>query len=611
MNKYYFNQFLKQNNNTINIFVIFIFYLSIQYARKFLPIAQETHFIATQIISYIDKIDNGTFIYTFLRTPAYEYIVDIIFNNQFLFALFSYLLPFIICLSIYFFVIKITNNSIYSFYTTLLFVTVPVLVKILNLVGIDDAYSKITFLYPRIDIWYRTFSVRQLHGIIFILSLIFLYKEKNIIFIVLTFINLFIHPNSGLITLSIFIIYFFIRSFYERKNLKFLFILLSITFIFSINKLLFLSSNINWISELNSSDWYLNLIRDEGDDFSIIYRLQNDTLIFVTIFIIYFFCIWMLVKKKYFNISSLVLIISIISIYLIFFLIEIMIFYFKQYYLAHIFLPLQPGWKTLGYTIFPISILLYFISKNYLNFEKFYLPTIVVILIASIFCVFFGNNKSLEETKFYFTNLKKNNVSYYDYLKLRYWQVDIARKVYNINNNKILKFVDFNNVFEKRNDEIKLSKNHKLFSEKFEKKFNSFECINELNSFNKLLPDHTGIIIPPYFLHFRDLFSKKDIFFQEHHDGNLSMGNLRVFSFYNQRMVELLSTDYINLPPKTSGYQATYMRNIFLNLTDNDFILIQNKYENYKYLITENIFQSKSLKNIQNGNCFNLYKINE
>ena len=102
-----------------------------------------------------------------------------------------------------------------------------------------------------------------------------------------------------------------------------------------------------------------------------------------------------------------------------------------------------------------------------------------------------------------------------------------------------------------------------MFSEKFEKKFNSFECINELNSFNKLLPDHTGIIIPPYFLHFRDLFSKKDIFFQEHHDGNLSMGNLRVFSFYNQRMVELLSTDYINLPPKTSGYQATYMRNIF------------------------------------------------
>ena len=76
-------------------------------------------------------------------------------------------------------------------------------------------------------------------------------------------------------------------------------------------------------------------------------------------------------------------------------------------------------------------------------------------------------------------------------------------------------------------------------------------------------------------------------------------------------MVELLSTDYINLPPKTSGYQATFMRNIFLNLKDNDFILIQNKYENYKYLITENIYQTKSLRNIQNGNCFNLYKINE
>jgi len=528
-----------------------------------------------------------------------------------LFAFISYLLPFIICLTIYFFFIKITNNSIYSFYATLLFVTVPILVKILNSVGVDDAYSKITFLYPRIDIWYRTFSVRQLHGIIFILSLIFLYKEKNIIFIILTSLNLFIHPNSGLITLAIFVIYFSIKLFYERKNLKFLLILLSITFIFSINKLLFLSSNINWISELNSSDWYLNLIRDEVDDFSIIYRLQNDTLIFFTIFVIYFFCIWMLIKKKYFNNPSLVLIISIISIYLIFFLIEIIIFYFKQYYLAHVFLPLQPGWKTLGYIIFPMLILIYFISKNFLNYKKFYFPTLIIILIASLFCVYFGNIKSLEETKFYFTNLKKSKISYYDYLKLRYWQVDIARKVYNIDNNKILKFVDFNNVFEKRNDEIKLGKNHKLFSEKFEKKFNSFECINELDSFNKLVPDHTGIIIPPYFINFRDFFSKKDIFFQEHHDGNLSMGNLKVFSFYNQRMVELLSTDYINLPPKTSGYQATFMRNIFLNLKDNDFILIQNKYENYKYLITENIYQTKSLRNIQNGNCFNLYKINE
>ena len=605
------NLFLIKNNILINILIIFIFYLSLQYARKFLPIAQETHFLATQIQSYIDKVDSGTFIYTFLRTPAYDLIIDPIFNNQVLFAFFAYSLPFIICLTIYLFVFKITNNSIYSFYSTLLFLTVPIMVNILHTIGINDAYSKITFLYPRIDIWYRTFSVRQMHGIIFLISLIFLYKKRNITFIILTFFNLFIHPNSGLITLSIFIIYFFIKSFYERKNLKILLILSSIILLFSIYKLLILSSNINWTSELNSSDWYLNLIRDEGDDFSVIYRLQNDTLIVLATFVIYFLCIWLFIKKKYFDLTSLLLIISIISMYVIFFLIEIMIFYFKQYYLAQIFLPLQPGWKILGYAIFPLLILIYYTLKNFFNFEKFYFTILVASLVISLFCIHFGNKKNLEKTKFYFSNLKNDNVSYYDYLKLRYWQVNIARKVYNINNDKILKHVDFKNVFEKRNNEIKINNNQKLFSENFEKKFNTLECIKELDSFNGLVPDHTGIIIPPYFIHFRDFFSKKNIFFQEHHDGNLSMGNLKVFSYYNNKMVKLLNTDYINLPPKTSGYQATFMRNIFLKLTENDFILIQNEHKNYEYLITENIHKIKDLKKIKNGNCFNLYKINE
>ena len=289
---------LIKKNNQINILMIFIFYSSLQYARQFLPLPGETHFLATQIQSYVDKVDSGTFIYTFLRTPAYDLIIDPIFNNQVLFAFFAYSLPFIICLTIYLFVFKITNNSIYSFYSTLLFLTVPIMVNILHTIGINDAYSKITFLYPRIDIWYRTFSVRQMHGIIFLISLIFLYKKRNITFIILTFFNLFIHPNSGLITLSIFIIYFFIKSFYERKNLKILLILSSIILLFSIYKLLILSSNINWTSELNSSDWYLNLIRDEGDDFSVIYRLQNDTLIVLATFVIYFLCIWLFIKKN-------------------------------------------------------------------------------------------------------------------------------------------------------------------------------------------------------------------------------------------------------------------------------------------------------------------------
>ena len=46
-------------------------------------------------------------------------------------------------------------------------------------------------------------------------------------------------------------------------------------------------------------------------------------------------------------------------------------------------------------------------------------------------------------------------------------------------------------------------------------------------------------------------------------------------------------------------------------------LFLTGKFETFQFieiivnLITENIYQTKSLRNIQNGNCFNLYKINE
>ncbi len=608
-NKNRFILFLFRNNNLTNLIIILFFYLSLQYARNFLPIAQETHFLATQISNYLDSLDDASFIYSLLRTPAYDVLIDVIFDNQFLFLLFSYLTPLIICLSIYLFTLKITKSSIYSFYCTLLFLSVPIVVKFLLMIGIDDAYTKITFLYPRIDIWYRTFSVRQIHGIVFLISLIFLYKEKNFLLIVFTSLNLFIHPNSGLITLMILIVYFFLNSFLKKENIKILLTLLIILFFFSIYKILSLSSSIGWEYKLDSSEWYLNLVRDEADDFSIIYRLHNNTIIFLLTFIFYLLCIWLFIIKKYINLPSLLLIISIISLYLIFFIIEIMIFYFNQYYLAQIFLPLQPGWKTVGYVIFPLMILIYSFSKNFLNFKKIYFSILILVVSTTIFCIYYGNIRNFEKFKYYFSNLKHENVNYYDYIKLRYWEIDLARKVYNINNNKILKNVDFKNVFKKRKDEIVLSNNQKLFSEKFMQKFNSFKCIKELDSFNKLVPNHYGIIVPPYFIQLRDFFSKKNIFFQEHHDGNLSMGNLKVFSFFNKRMLELLNLDYKSLPPKTSGYQATFLRNIYLKLKEDDFIFIKKKYKKYDYLITENIHQIKKFDKLHGGVCFNLYEI--
>ena len=90
----------------------------------------------------------------------------------------------------------------------------------------------------------------------------------------------------------------------------------------------------------------------------------------------------------------------------------------------------------------------------------------------------------------------------------------------------------------------------KKYSESFKKKFNTDECLKNLVSFNNFIDDHEGLIVPPYFYNFRNLFYKKNIFYTEHHDGNLSMGNIKFFSIFNERMNSLLNVNYLDLPPK-------------------------------------------------------------
>ena len=127
--------------------------------------------------------------------------------------------------------------------------------------------------------------------------------------------------------------------------------------------------------------------------------------------------------------------------------------------------------------------------------------------------------------------------------------------------------------------------------------------------FDDFIDDYEGLIVPPYFYHFRDLFYKKNIFYTEHHDGNLSMGNIKFFSIFNERMDSLLDVSYLDLPPKTSGFLPTYLRNIYFDLEKEDFMILKSKFKNYNYVITEEDHEVIGLNKIKEGKCYNLYEI--
>ena len=87
------------------------------------------------------------------------------------------------------------------------------------------------------------------------------------------------------------------------------------------------------------------------------------------------------------------------------------------------------------------------------------------------------------------------------------------------------------------------------------------------------------------------------------------MGNIKFFSIFNERMNSLLNVNYLDLPPKTSGFLATYIRNIYLNLDKEDFRTLKSKYEKYNYIMTEKNHEIAGIKKVKEGKCFNLYEI--
>ena len=593
------------------ILVLFIFYISVQIARGFLPIAQETHFLATKIYDYIELVDEATYIYSYLRTPIYPIIVDWVFANQYFFFIFSYFFPLFIILSIYLLFLKITKSSIYSFFVASLFIAIPLFIKLLMILGVDNAYEKITILYPRIDIWYRTFSVRQIHGIIFIISLIFLYEKNYKILIILTVLNLFAHPNSGIITSGIIFIFLFfelLQSSEKEKIIKYISILAFSVVCFAFVKLLSIKEFIEFKN--TNHYWYSNLIKDESDDFSVIYRFKNNFLIFITFLATFFYSIF-IYRNNQTNISVR-LILSILMLYFSFFIIEILIYYFNINFFTPIILSLQPGWKTIGYIIFPVFIYFFYNICLKFNFSlKNYKSIIFILYIScSVLLIFYGSKKNYKNIIYYFSNLKSSNVSYYDYLKLNFWKIDLAREIYNIDNSKINERVKFDYRYAlDKSSFIGVNKNEIDFSISFFKKYNSRECLSELNEINEIIPDYSGVIIPPYFLQFRDFFAKKNIYYQEHHDGNLSMGNKNFFNVFNYRMKSLLGVDYLKLPSKITPYQPTYIRNIYINLKYRDFKKIKQTDNNYKFIITEDTHNLTESLQLKKGNCFHLYEI--
>jgi hypothetical protein len=113
----------------------------------------------------------------------------------------------------------------------------------------------------------------------------------------------------------------------------------------------------------------------------------------------------------------------------------------------------------------------------------------------------------------------------------------------------------------------------------------AFEGFIELISEN--IPVGSGLIIPPYMFYIRDSLPSYNIFFQEHHDGNIMMGSPYASQFFLSRMEALLGETYFSFPTAESGLNYSYMRNKFHDLDVSRLNKLVDLYSDFEYLIVE------------------------
>ena len=566
---------------TLNLLILSFFIIF-----SFRPLPDSTHYLA----SFLDETQNTdhlNWIISYIKTPFY-FIFGLIFQSPFFYFFSSYIINFIFFTIIYLFFNLSINNSFLSFLVTAFIVFLKFLILFFNFISFEDI-NFLNYFIMNVDLM-GIFTVRQFFGIIFIISLFCLIKEKYWSVIILTFINNFTHPNSNIFSILIIGCFFIYLCIVNKISIK-LFLYLILSNLFYLSYLFYNIQefpNIPIESTNTNNSYYGNLIKDEADDFSflwtwiyrlnfilcvialhalnIIFYLRNykfDNIILLTILPIFFFIAGSLMEY--------------INLYLNFSIID------------HLIINTQPAWKLLGYAFFPSMLLLVKNISNLrffyiLKFHKvvFYFSFITIIIFSSV-----GMSRNYDELKTYLKYVSQN------YHEENY--EDWAKTVYINDNYNFFPLLAAKKINLKINENYINEKNIILFKNEFHLKikpqykniYDTEDVYKLIKNVKRLIPGKSGIIIPPYMLNARGIFKNHMIYFAEHPDGNFAMGNYKFFKIIHKRMIDLLGFGYSNFPYKNSKLNSTFLRERYLNLKEDNIIKVYKLYKSYQYFITE------------------------
>jgi len=350
-------------------------------------------------------------------------------------------------------------------------------------------------------------------------------------------------------------------------------------------------------------DWYSRMIKDEADDFSILYQLVVYPMHTTRLLLIIVLpaIVYMKLFPAFSTHRNFWYLVAIPCLFLAAGVLEFIFAVLLPTPLIHPLLALTPGYRTLSFAFFPLIVIgsriLHFLALESLQLLKPWLSrgslhssalALVLISCLSLLASGFASGRAATSLRYagwawragevpgvdiYLHGVHSSGGSLYYTPTLRVFA------------GAVVTYSAERNIFRIRS--MDRAQPHAEIDVKAMERLGFYEFLDLVKQIRAQIPQGSGLIIPPYMQYFRDALPGHPIFFQEHHDGNLMLGSPVFARFWADRMTDLLGFSYEGMPSKYSGLSFAFMRNAYLRLTKADIQPLHRKYPEYRYLVTE------------------------
>jgi hypothetical protein len=558
-----------------------------------MPIVMESHFLASSIVKSGANIDISRDIYGFLKTPIYYFLSDL-YSKPYLFILASFLVNIAFPITLFYFVYLMVRLAVPSVMASMMLS--PLSIGILNKVPYLNLESiSVRTLYGFGDF---ILSVRVINGFISIFILYAFVSKKYYLFYSLLILSFFVHPNSGVLMCIVLIAVSTILAL-NKKIKPSVIIGIAISGVIGVIPTLYsLYSFPSVDNVISNAEWYLNMINDEADDFSILYQIayKIESIISYLILLIATYIGYSRIQNKHEMISTLwLLTLAPLLIFIFLFTLEYFSVYYNNMTLIRPIISLQPGHKLLSYSYIPMIAVWGWIFSGAAvlgNNNSFILKSVLGFLIL-FFVVLTIPFKGHIFDQYNYVHKARDYDSldgYLAYLDSRNHIKDSGNPsippIYDMSKVEITHYEDQIDIFYiKKLDENQPSL---VLDEEYMEHYNKFIVLKGLVMAIKENVDlQSGIIMPPYMQKLRDLLVEYDLFFQEKHDGNLMMGSRNFATILLDRMKALIGMTYNNIPGRNTGLIYTLIRQEYLSIDEEMLIDLKRKYPRYNIFVTE------------------------